>query len=314
VVFYKERVKGWDHGCIAPVAPGTETNLGVDPIPVPFPTSYSTLCDLAVKGESLGKNAICPRCLVSGLLVFTSSWVNRIIIRKKEDGGRDYQGGKVPLAGCRNCKGRFRVLSREILPYKHFSLLIIEEHCRAYLQPDPGSPGLRKAVEGPIDTYPHYTTLYRWIEGLGERVLDRFQPETQKGLLSELWLPSSALVSESAKRINPMARDRWRQSHEIPSWKYRSSRRHDQLQACARLLDVADLLFPNAPHPLAAWQGKIIEYFNVAGWWFPSGYNCTTFQLSTGGSYPVRYAATLKPRKKEVNHGSRSPPDGLVSF
>jgi len=294
--------------------PRNLNNIGTRSIPVPFPTSYSTLYKYAVKGESLGKNAICPRCLVSGQLVFTSSWVDRIIIQKKEGGGREYKRVKVPLASCRNCKARLRVLPREILPYKHFSLLIIEEHCRAYLQQGPDSPGLRKAVEGPTDTYPHYTTLYQWTKGIGERVLDRFHPIPSEAIVSELWFPASALVAESAKRINPEIRDQWNDSFDIPSWKYRSSRRHDQLQACARFFGAADLLFPDEPHPLTAWEGKIIEYFNVAGWWFPSDYNCTTFQLSTGDSSPVMYAATFKTLKKEMNYGSRSPPNGLVSF
>ena len=245
-------------------------------------------------------------------MVFTSSLVDRIFIRKNEVGGRDYKGGKVPLARCLNCKGRIRVLPREILPYKHFSLLIIEEHCRAYLQPGPDSPGLRKAVKGPADTYPHYTTLYRWTQGLGERVLDRFHTPPSEAMASELWFPSSALVAESAKIINPEVREQWRNSFDIPLWKYHSSRRHDQLQACARLFNAADLLFPNDPFPLNVWEGQIIQNFNVAGWWFPSDYNCTTFQLSTVDSSPVRYAVTLKTPKKEINYGSRPPPDCLV--
>jgi len=54
------------------VAPRTEITLRGNPIPipVPFPTSYFTLCECAVKGKSLGENAICPQCLVSGLLFF----------------------------------------------------------------------------------------------------------------------------------------------------------------------------------------------------------------------------------------------------
>ncbi|MFH1037810.1 MAG: hypothetical protein V1789_03960, partial [PVC group bacterium] len=107
---------------------------------------------------------------------------------------------------------------------------------------------------------------------MGERVLDRFQPGAKKASFSELWLPSSALVSESAKKINPAIRDRWNRSFKIPAWKYHSSRRRDQLQACARLFDCASFLFPEEPHPLTVWQGKIIEYFHVAGWWFPTGY------------------------------------------
>lgn len=283
-------------------------------MPVPFPVSYSKLCMLAVKGELLSIDIICPKCQIVGRLFFTSTWVARGIIWYKKDGKLIFEEIKVPLALCGGCGGRFRVLSEEILPYKIFSLPAIEDLCWGYVQPDPDAPGLRKFVDSLSGVHPNYSTLHRWTEGLGERVLDRFQPGSQKAPFSELWLPSSALVSESAKRNNPGVLDRWRQSHEIPSWKYHSSKRHDQLQACARLFDVASFLFPNKPHPLTAWQGQIIEYFNVAGWWFPTGYNCTRFQLSPGGSYQIKCSATSKTRKKEVNHGSRSPPDGLVSF
>ena len=294
--------------------PRNYNNLGVDPMPVPFPTSYSQLCILAVKGELLSVDIICPKCQMVGRLFFTSSWVPRGIIWYGKDGKLVFEEIKIPLALCQGCKGRFRVLPEEILPYKHFSLPAIEDICGGYVQPAPDGPGLRKLIDSLSGVRPNYSTVHRWTKGLGERVLDRFQPGSQKAHFSELWLPSSALVAESAKRINPLARDRWRQSHEIPSWKYHSSRRHDELQACARLFDVAGSLFPNELHPLTTWQGQIIEYFNVAGWWFPSGYNCTTFQLSPGNLYPVRCPATLKPRKKEINHGSRSPPDGLVSI
>ncbi|MDP8214675.1 MAG: hypothetical protein RAO92_05845 [Candidatus Euphemobacter frigidus] len=125
------------------------------------------LCELAVKGESLGDNSICPGCLVSGRLFFTSTWVARGIIWYGKDGRRIYQEIKVPEAGCRECGGRFRVLSEEILPYKLFSLPVIEDLCRTYVQPDPYGPGLRKVVEGPVEVSPNYSTLHRWTEGLG---------------------------------------------------------------------------------------------------------------------------------------------------
>jgi len=287
---------------------------GTIPMPIPFPVSYSKLCILAVNGKLLSTDIICPKCQVVGRLFFTSSWVLRGIIWYGKYGILIFEKIKIPLVICHGCKGRFRVLPEEILPYKHFSLPAIEDICRGYVQPDPDDPGLRKYVDCISGVHPHSSTVHRWTEGLGERVLDRFQPGSQKVSSSKLWLPSSALVSESAKRINPGALDRWRQSHEIPSWKYHSSRRHDQLQACARLFDVAGFFFPNELHPLTAWQGEIIEYFNVAGWWFPTGYNCTGLQHAKAIPDEVISFLISKTSKKEMNHGSRSPPDGLVSF
>ena len=283
-------------------------------MPVPFPVSYSKLCILAVKGELLSADIICPKCHMVGQLFFTSSWVLRGIIWYANAGKLIFEEIKIPLVICHGCKGRFRVLPEEILPYKHFSLPAIEDICGGYVQPDPDDPGLRKYVDSISGVHPHYSTVHRWTEGLGERVLDRLQPGSQKTPFPELWLPSSALVSESAKRNNPGVLTQWRQSHEIPSWKYHSSRRHDQLQACARLFDVAGFLFPNELHPLTTWQGQIIEHFNVAGWWFPTGYNRTGLQHAKATPDEVISFLISKTSKKETNHGSRSPPDGLVSF
>ena len=57
--------------------PRNYNNLGVNPMPVPFPVSYSKLCILAVKGELLSVDIICPKCQMVGRLFFTSSWVLR---------------------------------------------------------------------------------------------------------------------------------------------------------------------------------------------------------------------------------------------
>jgi len=296
------------------VAPGTEITLRGNPIPVPFPTSYSQLCILAVKGECLGVDIICPRCLTAGLLFFTSSWVLRGIIWHEKNGILIFEKIKIPLTICRECRGRFRVLPEEILPYKHFSLPAIEDICAGYMQLDPDGSGLRTYVDSRSGISPDHSTLHRWTVGIGERVLDRLQPEDHKTPFSKLWFPSSALVAESAKIINPKVREQWRNSFDIPSWKYRSARRHDQLQACARLFSSANLLFPDDSFPLTMWEGQIIQNFNVAGWWFPSGFNCTGLQHARTTPNSVNSSFVSKIPKKEVNYGSRSPPDGLVPF
>jgi len=103
----------------------------------------------------------------------------------------------------------------------------------------------------------------------------------------------------------------WNRPVKIPSWKYKSLPRREQLQACARLLPTASDLFPDDPYPLTAWEGKIIEYLNVAGWWFPSGYACTVTQLSSSRPEVLEYPEHSKSREKEVKNGSRSPPDSV---
>jgi hypothetical protein len=106
----------------------------------------------------------------------------------------------------------------------------------------------------------------------------------------------------------------WSRPIKIPAWKYKSPRRREQLQACARLLSTAAYLFPDDLYPLTAWESWIIEYLNVAGWWFPGGNAGTIMQLSPARPDGIRCLATLKPREKEVTNGPRSPPDGVFSF
>jgi hypothetical protein len=273
----------------------------------------------------LGDDCICPGCRVRGRLVFTGNWVNRVIVwpeasdlNKNKD-----ETIKIVLARCLDCQGRFRVLPAEILPYKRFSLPLIEKYCRIYFTPELDGPDLRKTVAGPPGNYPrpHYTTLHRWLTFLGERILDRLPLSSQSSRGSAPrfsfpipWLPTSALISESAKRLQTGIKRWWNHPVKIPSWKYKSPRRREQLQACARLLATASHLFPDDPHPLTAWEGKIIEYLNVAGWWFPSGYACTAKRHDHGRPDVLECPANLKKREKEVNHGPRSPPDGLFSF
>ena len=177
-------------------------------------------------------------------------------------------------------------------------------------------------MEGPgvIFLRPHWTTLHCWTVSLGEKGLDRrrltspaSRGKTPRGSFFIPCLPASALIAESAKRLRRGIKRLWTRPVEIPAWKYRSPRRREQLQACVRLLSTAAHLFPDDPYPLTAWEGWIIEYLNVAGWWFPSSYACTTFIYDLGLPEEIRCLRILKKRKKEANNGPRAPPDGVFS-
>jgi hypothetical protein len=292
-------------------------------IPVPFPVSYSTLMVIAVKGESLGENCICPGCRIRGQLYFTGRLVNRGVIWHDDSGHIVFEIIEIPLSHCRNCRGRFRVLPAEILPFKIFSLKLIEEYSRTYLVPDADGPSLRKTVEGKPGDYPRpdFTTLHHWLMFLGEKSLGPLQPSapSSPGVVPRSsscipWLPASALIAESAKRLRVGIKRDWTRPVEIPAGKYRNTHRREQLQACARLLFTADRLFPDEAHPLTAWEGKIIEYLNVAGWWFPSCYNCTESKLSLSQPDGLECPQASKNRKKEASNGPRAPPSGVFSF
>jgi hypothetical protein len=127
-------------------------------------------------------------------------------------------------------------------------------------------------------------------------------------------LPTSALIAETAKRFRVGIKRVWTRPVEIPAWKYRSTDRREQLQACARLLAAAARLFPDDPHPLTAWEGKIVGYLNVAGWWFPDSCACTSSIFAGDNREKITCPQTSKNREKEASNGPRAPPGGVFSF
>lgn len=269
----------------------------------------------------MGEGAPCPRasCGAVGRFVFTGTLVKgRGIFWLRRD-GLAFEHIDIPLCRCEACRGRFRVLPVEILPRKSYSFPSIESACGAYLRLE---RGLRRTVERMGKYHPRFTTLWIWLRGLGRRVLDRGgAPETRgKGAgnkkertCSELLPPAAALIAETAKRLAPGLAEQWSRRFEIPAWKYKSPRRRDQLEACARLLGAASFLFPESTHPLTAWQGWLIGHFHVAAWGFGSRISCTTIKLPPPGQGPVDSPARPKWHREERNHGPRSPPGGLLA-
>jgi hypothetical protein len=194
------------------------------------------------------------------------------------------------------------VLPEEILPFKRFSLPAIEKACGKYV---PSGPGLRSVVGQIPGESPYYSTLHRWLSGLGERGLDRLRDDLP---------PVAAMVAESGKRLGRGVPRLWNRRFDIPSWKYLSEERHDQLQACARILAVAGVLFGASLYPLTAWHGWLVSHFNVAPWAFLGPTNCTGMQLTPGGKGGLGFGKKPKLRRKQVKHGCRSPPGGDVAF
>ena len=288
-------------------------------MPVPFPDFYDSLCQSAMQGKSLGKDAICPnpRCCARGKLVFTNSWVDRGVVWPKGKRGAKFKRNLIPLAQCHVCGGRFRVLSQEILPRKTYSLPVIENSCRLYPQ---SGKGLRKTVNSIKGDRPHFTTLHGWLGGLGVKALDR--KKVQKNRSAEqgkkasysgkVWT-TAALVAESAKKLKRGVVREWHNQFDIPLWKYKGEKRRDQLEGCARLFSVASYLFPDEPYPLTSWQSWLIKEVHVAGWVFSARSGCTAIQLSTAGQNVIGSFQKPKLQKKEKNHGSRSPPGGMLA-
>jgi hypothetical protein len=205
------------------------------------------------------------------------------------------------------------VLPRELLAFKSFCLPVIEQACWCYVAADPHGPGLRRTVRRLGRYAPAHSTLWRWLAGLGERALDRrpgagCRAARQAPRAGPALPPVSALIAETAQRLGQGLRQFWQRHFPLPDWKYHSERRREQLAGCARVLASARRVFPEAPHPLCAWQGWLIERFHVAAWAFPTGMACTPLQLSPAGAKAVGSAAKGKPRPTFHRHEARSPP------
>lgn len=244
-------------------------------MPVPHPLSYDKLIIIAVKGKSLGDDIHCPHpaCECKGSLIFTGSWVDRGIVLSDTAHKTEFKRRQYPIARCTECKRRFRVLSCEVLPYKTYSLPIIETACGVYTQT---ARGLRKSVSCFTGIRPDYTTLHGWLGGLGDCALDRNAHKEYRG--HEIH-PFSSVIAETSKKLNPMLFETWRKIYLIPEWKFKSTFRKDHLQACARLLQTASFLFPDSHFPLHSWYAWSLNHCDVSSWLFFSVCGCTAFQL-----------------------------------
>jgi hypothetical protein len=174
----------------------------------------------------------------------------------------------VPLAKCKFCKTRRRVLPVEIFPFKTFGLPVIETICRHYTNT---SDGLRNTVKTIPGVAPHFSTLHGWIGAMGERALDRIR----------YCPPTSALIAETASRKDPELTRYWNKIvPSIASWKYKSQFRKERVISCFKLLYVALLLFQNSPYPLTRWEAFLVPLFHVPCFLFFSRNIITAIQLT----------------------------------
>jgi len=187
----------------------------------------------ALKGEDVGHEIACPVCRRLGGLKYTSRRLERGSFWPGK-GGVDARNTPVPECRCAFCRRRFRVLPVEIAPFKTYTLPVIETACSAYVMP--GSQSLKGIVKLMGKRAPNRTTLHGWLGGLGARTLGRLDRHQN--------LPVSALIGESAQCLPGKVSAWWTRRSNIAHDKYRSNRRLEQLEACARLFDASRRLFP----------------------------------------------------------------------
>ena len=276
-------------------------------MPVPSTYTYDSLIRAAQKGVSLEKDAIClnKACRTRGKLAFTGTFVSRGIIWAEGENGCNYEVTRIPLCGCRKCGSRFRVLPREVLPHKHFSLPVIETACWLSFEDNRGP---QKAAAMMTGNAPHWTSIYHWQGDLGERVLEGTKA------IGTVHVPASALVAESAKRFAPGLDEQWRRPVDVPADPRRNQRRQEQLEACLRLLLAASFLFKAVLHPLTAWSAWLTRCFHVFAWSFPSWITRTTFQIPESTGVLLASLEAEEISGEEQYHDPRSPPDSDLAI
>lgn len=120
-----------------------------------------------------------------------------------------------------------------------------------------------------------HTTLYRWISGLGEKILDR------TSVLVKEYPPSfSSILAETEKVIVGTIVQRYTEIQvTIPQKKYRSERRKDQLVAVFKVLVlISYLCMEQTIGGFQQWNQKLHVHFKVLVWDFPSSIHDTPIQ------------------------------------
>jgi len=163
-------------------------------------------------------------------LELTGTTVERtVLILERDQCGTDTvveRKVKIALAKCRVCNCRVRLLPADILPYKRYSLPVIEQAVSLYNR---GDLSLRQVAWEQFggDRTPEHATVHGWTEGLGAYLLGR--PVGQAAFS----IPAARILAELETRFSQVT-----SLDLIPVWinpeRYRSQGRLERLEACKR--------------------------------------------------------------------------------
>jgi hypothetical protein len=180
----------------------------------------------------------------------------------------------VALARCSGCKGRFRVLPAEVMPFKRYGLDVIATTAAAHAE---SNRSLRTAAwTTHTGQTPAHSTLHAWTEGLGAYALGRpfgSLPGAQ---------PFQAIVATVAARWSSLATTPIVPC-SIDPLRYRSEARHERLVAVSRTLAVARAVVAAAvlvdgKPPLCAFRRLAIDLGVPLPFAFRTGIPCTPFE------------------------------------
>ncbi len=250
-------------------------------IPILISENHSTLLETARKSkyEKIYLKASCTKCFLNNTIRLKPWCVKRNAVLFDSKGVAVYLEVLVPLSECEECKCRRRVLPYELIPYKTFSLPVIETTCYHYCT---FSDGLRNTVNKMSGIRPHYSTLHGWLGGIGERALDRIQLKTDRAEIGKPSLPKvSTLVAETAQKKDTQLVNSFNNLiPNIASFKYKSLFRKELLVSCLRLLTIASSQFKLNAYPLTMWEQFLICIFSVPCFLFSSRAVVSQIQLT----------------------------------
>jgi hypothetical protein len=253
------------------------------PIPITIPLSYDTYASLYSQGllDSYLCETTCPKYPHDyssqdppTALELTNSTVSRTaFILEKDEYGIDTvveRKVKIALGRCPICKCRCRVLPADILPYKLYSLPVIELAVSLYNR---GDLSLRQVAWDQLygERTPEHTTLHGWTEGLGAYWLGRTVGEVTFSV------PATRILAELELRFSQM-----KSLHSIPVWinpqRYRSQGRLERLEACKRLEIIGTMLDVKNPWKFCELNRLIVSWGNSFGLGFRTGICCTPIE------------------------------------
>ena len=192
------------------------------------------------------------------------------MILEKDDYGIDTvveRKVKIVLVKCPICKCRYRALPADILPYKLYSLPVIELSVGLYNQ---GDLSLRQVAWDQLygERTPEHTTLHGWTEGLGAYCLGRAVGEVAFAV------PATRILAELEIRFPQM-----KSLHSMPvrinRQRYRSQGRLERLEACKQFEIIGTILDVENPLKFCELNRLIVSWGNSFGLGFKTGICCT---------------------------------------
>jgi len=177
---------------------------------------------------------------------------------------------KIVLVKCPICKSRFRLLPAEIVPYKPYSLPVIELSVRLYNR---GDLSLRHITWDLLygEQTPAHTTLHAWTEGLGAWWLGQTIGEVAFSV------PASRVQAELEIRYPQMGSCHLKPVCINPQ-RYRSQVRKERLEACKRFEIACSFSTSQNTCNFVEINRLIVTWGNVFGLGFKTGICCTAFE------------------------------------